>query len=571
MRLSSFSSYIVPFALGIVAVLVLFSVVPNSFSISLVGCGLSLLWLGQLVRAQQDVLVHLPTKPVLLGVGVWLLGIVLAECVHAYARFISPGFDLAWFAQAVTNARLGHGLHTSSEVFFPSTLVQHWEPILYTIVPLTLVFSGAVAVVLWQALGLCVGAVGAWRLARCLLPSSSNLSLFALLLYVLGFATINPVSFDCHPPVFGGLLCTPWLVWALLTNRRLLACGLLVVLALCGEIFFAIIPAYLGFLLLQRHINTGRLLLAGVLYGLGYLAIGAYQKFVGPLWGLPFSFSGRYEGIGGDGLGILNTFVHNPGAVLANFFAIPKLKTFLKLVIYYGALPFWATRSPATRRMGWCLWAGCLPYFVQIGVATDTEMASTNKHYLGALGAQWWCLSLLGLVAVQEHLKRIHLKASSLRFLLVCLACLFLNASEWRKSPLHPLRAWFEHDKADPSVRAYLAALPPSQGVLLVGTEWLCPLAVESRYYALCYSGHPEYVPVMPLQVVIARPSLLADFYSSLPSATKESPNGQVIKALSEGQEQALHWQRVWEGAQKNDRGEAVAYVVYEKQSPVLP
>lgn len=145
--------------------------------------------------------------------------------MHAWARFISPGYDLYWFSQAISNVILGNGLVTSSERLYPSLLVQHWEPILYTAVPFAFVLPDTIAIVLWQVLGFAIGTGGAWKVASFLFKNYENKNIIYLLtlFYVFSWANINPISFDIHPPVLVVCFLSPGLS-ILFYNRNILNC-----------------------------------------------------------------------------------------------------------------------------------------------------------------------------------------------------------------------------------------------------------------------------------------------------------------------------------------------------------
>lgn len=222
-------------------------------------------------------------KPFLLFLNLCLGLIAIAVCLNAWARFVSPGYDLYWFSQVVTNAKLGYGLHIQSERPIYNHLSQHWEPILYTAVPLTWFLKGPVAVVLWQAIGFWLGTIGAWKFSWATLGKTNNTfaPYLATLLYVFGFATLNPISFDIHPPVFGGLLFVPWILFLIVCNQnKLLIFSLLFLLMQCGEIYFAVVPAYFAYFILNKKITRTRLFAAALLYIGGFLLIGFYRFFV---------------------------------------------------------------------------------------------------------------------------------------------------------------------------------------------------------------------------------------------------------------------------------------------------
>ncbi|MES2614198.1 MAG: hypothetical protein V4591_02155 [Bdellovibrionota bacterium] len=557
------------FSIFIVFCLVIFSIVPNSFSISLIGFGLSVIWLTFILKNKNSCMPEFlfEKKIFFIGLYFWLFLVLIAVGIGAYARFISPGYDLYWFSQAVTNAKIGNGLHISSERIFPTLLVQHWEPILYTIIPFTFFFSGAVSAVLWQTLGLWGGTIGAWKLSSLVFEKSElkNLKYYLTIFYVVSWANINPLSFDIHPPVFGALLFIPWIIFFILKQKKIIAILLLLLLMQCGEIFFAVAPAYFVYLILEKKITPSRAVISIIFYFSGFLLIGVYQKYIGPKWsGLSFAFAGRYGSIGGDGMGILQTFVHHPFDVISQFIAAKKIKTFLKIFIYYGLLPIFSLLCKKYRLLAVCIWLGCLPYFIQVGVANDVGMSNTNMHYIAALGSQWWCLSLFGLYAINEKFVYFSLKEKLILPLFLIL--FFLNSSEWRKSPLYPFRGFIEREHADSGTRQYLASLPKSEGVLLAGVEWLCPLAADERYYTLCYVGHEDYLPIMPLDTIIASQEGLKYVYNSLSRDIKKTKNAEIILSILSEDLQKIHWIKIADKEQKNSDGVSTHYSIWHKQ-----
>ncbi len=435
---------------------------------------------------------------------------MLAVSLHAWARFISPGYDLYWFSQAISNVILGNGLVTSSERLYPSLLVQHWEPILYTAVPFAFVLPDTIAIVIWQVLGFALGTGGAWKVASFLFKNYENKNIIYLLtlFYVFSWANINPISFDIHPPVYGGLLFIPWIIYFILQPKpfKLFIC--LFLLLNCGEIYFAIVPTYICYYILNKKLNLFNIMLSIIIYLSGFIAIGIYQKYIGPLWsGLPFNYTDRYANIGGDGLGILKTFISSPMLVIGELFSLGKIKLFLKLLTYYGFLPLFSIFHSNKKLLVLTLWGGTLAYFIQAGLTSYEPIYSTNTHYISAIGSQWWVLSILGIHAILFE-KNIFLNKFKIFFaknalIPFFLALFFLNSSVWRKSPLYPIRGVIEKDLADNEIRTFLAELPKEYGALFSGIEWLCPLTVEKREHILCELGGEYFLEKMPLNVII--------------------------------------------------------------------
>ena len=555
--------------------LVILAIVPNSFAISLIGFASAFMWAVTSYKSKNPIFSEfkINKKYFNFGLNLWIFLILIAVCITAWARFISPGYDLYWFSQAVTNAKMGNGLVTSSERLYPTLLVQHWETILFSVIPFTFLFKETVAVVLWQALGFWIGTWGAWKISSFLFKENTNenLKYFLTIFYAVGWATINPLSFDIHPPVFGGLLFIPWIVYFILTNKsKILITFFLILLSQCNEIFFAVVPAYFVFLILQKRISFIRIILSICVYISGFLLIALYQKYLGPWWsGLPFNYSDRYAAIGGDSLGILKTFLSNPLLVISQLFIATKIKTFLKLIIYYGFLPFIALFSNKYRLLIICIWLGCVPYLIQAGLSNYEPFFSTNTHYISALGSQWWCLSVFGIYAICEEKNRF----SFLRILFqkklilpVFLTLFFLNSSEWRKSPIYPFRGLIEREKVDNEVRNYFNLLPKSKGVLFFGTEWLCPLAAIERKHVLCEGGANFFLPTMNLDVIVSNPNSLKALYNSLSEEAKNSVNGKAISGIINNELDNIKWKKIFIKTQKKHRNEFVDYSIWQKQ-----
>jgi hypothetical protein len=563
------------FVTSILSCLILFSIVPNSFGISLIATASALIWLLIAYKSPDPVMSHfkIDKKVFFIALNLWFLLVAISVSLYAWARFFSPGYDLYWFAQAVTNAKIGYGLHVSSERPFGIMLAQHWEPILYTIIPFTFFLKGSSATVLWQALGFWVGTFGAWKASEHVFKASANenLKYFLTIFYVVAFVTVNPLSFDIHPPVFGGLLFIPWILYFILAGKnRLIILLFLGLLLQCGEIYFAVVPAYLTFLILEKRINLFRICLSICLYCSGFLLIGFYQKYVGPWWtGLPFNFSARYQNIGGDGLGILKTFFHDPILVLSQVLIFEKVKTFLKIFVYFGFLPVFALFSKKYRLLVICIWLGCIPYFLQVGLTVAEMMYSTNTHYISALGSQWWCLSLFGIFFLCEEsenflfVRRLFQPKTMIPTFLILF---FLNSSEWRKSPIYTFRAFLDREPVAAETRQFFSTLPKEKGVVFWNTEWLCPLAAEERYHVVCESGWNYFLASMPLDVVVSNTEDLKNLYDhELSDDVKKSKNGMVIENIINGNLDKIHWKLVIKKEQKRLRDTPREYMIWEK------
>ncbi|WP_130610079.1 DUF2079 domain-containing protein [Fluviispira sanaruensis] len=538
----------------IVSLLVIFAIVPNSFAISLVGVIFSLLWL--LFRnSERNIFSEIGDKRFLISFFGFASLVTIAACLHAYARTHSPGFDLSWFAQAISTVKFGELLRTTSELRY-HYLLTHWEPILFTAVPLTYIFSGAVSIVLWQAIALLLGSLAAWKISSFLFLNSRLpvLRYLTTILFILSWINVNPIMFDAHPPVFGTLLFIPWIFYCIISDKsKYISFILLLFLVQCSEIFFAIAPVYFIYYILKEKISIPRILISVVLYFVGFLLIGSFQRYFGPwLTGEAFRFGDRFANVGGDGIGILQTFFRDPLLVISQLFTIDKVKTFLKIFFYCGPFAFLAVFSKKYRLIAICVSFGCLAYFIQAGLSGGM-MISTNTHYISSLGTQWWILTVLGIYYLSNEFdtknillhKSVNFIFSNKKIIPFFMILFFLNTSEWRKSLLYPIRGIIERDKVNKEVRNFLTSIPREKGVMLNGTEWLCPLAANERKWLLC-EGIPENVlRQMPLDVVVANKDRLKNTYESFSAQFKEMGNGKIIKALIAQEANAVGWEKV--------------------------
>lgn len=539
------------FSIIIIILLVIFAIIPNSFAISIAGASLSGIWL-LINKSNKNFLDRLSSRFFYTTVIIWLTLVISAACLHSYLRHYSPGYDLAWFVQAVTNVPMGENLRVTIEREI-NLLVQHWEPIIYTAVPFTYIFNASIAVVFWQGLAYSGGTLAAWKISNVLFKEHplKSLKYLTTILYLLSWLNVNPLMFDIHPPVFGTLLITPWIFYFIITNKsRIYIIILSLILMQCGEIYFAISPIFIIYCLLKKKVTIPKLILATIIYASGYLLIATYQRYVGPfITGDPFPFASRYKDIGGDGMGILKTFLTDPFLILSKIITINKVKTILKIFLYCGPFAFIAIFSKKYRLIAICLSLGCVPYFIQAGLTTRME---TNEHYVASIGTIWWLLTVIGIYFLLNEIKPnsnwlkfknyIFTPAKIVPFFVILF---FLNTSEWRKSLLYPFRAIFDRDNVSAEVRNYLTHIPIEKGVVFIGTEWLCPLAADSRKWLLC-EGFPEKViSKMPLDVVIASPENLQNLYNNLDTTLKESKVAPVLKALIENAPERVGWRKI--------------------------
>lgn len=546
------------FVAAILGILVIFAIVPNSFAISIAGAVFSFLWFLTSTK-EETFLEAVKTKKFLTAMGFWAVIVVIAACVQTYLRHVSPGYDLSWFVQAITNAAVGEGLRVTSEREI-SHLVQHWEPILYSAVPLTFLFNGSIAVVLWQGLAYIGGSIAAWKISAYLFDDSNlkSLKYLTTILFLVAWINVNPLMYDSHPPVFGTLLLIPWIFYFILTKKSsYIILFLSLILMQCGEIFFAVAPVFVIYCLLREKVTIMKLVLSAIIYCTGFFLIAAYQKYFGPfITGDSFPFTYRYAAIGGDGVGILKTFLNDPISILSYLLTIAKIKTILKIFLYCGPFALIAMFSKKFRLLAVCLSLGCLPYFIQAGLSPGME---TNYHYVSSIGTIWWLLTVIGIYFLLYEVKSTSKFFQIKNFIfnkrkLVAFFCIlfFLNTSEWRKSLLYPFRAIVDRDNVSAEVRNYLADLDREKGVVFAGSEWLCPLVADYRKWLLCdQNGRPNVVlPKMPLDVVVATKDGLIGLYNILDTPIKNSAIGFTIQALINEKPEQVGWKKIGDYSQ---------------------
>ncbi len=101
--------------------------------------------------------------------------------------------------------------------------------------------------------------------------------------------------------------------------------------------------------------------------------------------------------------------------------------------------------------------------------------------------------------------------------------------------------------------------------MVFAGTEWLCPIAADERKYELCSAGAENFLPVMPLDVVVATPSGLQKMYDELPPSLKETPNGKILNKLLMNKAQEIQWAQVFDKTQATDWDNKIRYFIWER------
>lgn len=567
-------------ALAVIAAALL-ALAPNIYGLCLIGLVPSVAWLWLEIRAtraeraeesaggKHSLLQALPPAALRRGASLlaaWLAACAVALSLHAWARFISPGFDLAWFAQAVTNVFEGRGLLVTPEGA-RSHLAQHWEPILYTATPFAALFGGSVGVVLWQALALASGSIAAWKSARFLFGGPNKLAAGALLLFLASWTVMNPLQFDVHPPVVGGVGIAPWIFYCALRGRRWAGLALALLLMQSGEMFLPVGAVWVAYFAAGTAADGKRRFafpLLGFALGMALLAI--YQRYGSGFFaqGQSYPFAHYAPGRGGDAFGILQTALHAPGIFVTELFQPARVKVLLKAFLFLGPLPFLACHSKY-RALACACAVASLAWVAKIVAVSNPHVFHTGAHYVAEFGSHWWFLAILGLHAALARWPRL-LSEGAFAAALASLA--LLNLSEWRKSPLVTFRFLLsgERKPVPAELRAVLGKIKPEEGIAFYGTEWLCPLVADRRVEFACEGFRAGGRPLVEFKAlryaVVSKETLfkLQPNFSEMPGDPTHAAMLQLVEQMQYDLPFAENgWSKIgeWEQRRAENRPEA--------------
>jgi uncharacterized membrane protein len=237
--------------------------------------------------------------------------------------------------QAVWSTAHGHPLEvTNLQGEQVSRLASHVDPLLAAFVPIWLVWPSPSLLLIAQAVGVALGAVPVFWLARKHLRSEPAAALFAVA-YLL-YPPVQWLTLDDFHPV--SLAC-PLLLFALwyLDEDRLGAFGAFAVAAALTKEEIGLVVAALGlwYALSQRRFRFGgAIAVLGTAWTLVAIAV------VIPAAGDDGSdFYGRYDEVGGSPLGILETALSDPVRLIEVAFDERGLEYLAELVLPLAALP----------------------------------------------------------------------------------------------------------------------------------------------------------------------------------------------------------------------------------------
>ncbi len=544
----------------------LLAVAPRPLAIGLVGSFFGALWYFSSARTKplSEVRESIWERS-LLSVGslcggvTWILGVWLFTTFAAHFRSIHMGFDLAFLTQPVTLNQGGFWLRSTIERDM-NFLIQHWEPIWFLATPLSYLMSGRAAIVFFQGMALAIGAWGAWKVSHHLLEDKIWARL-AWFLFLFSWTIVNPFVSEAHAPVFGSVALFPWIFLAILRKQTFFAVFLLLMLLQCGEIFFAIVPAYFVFLLNQHKKMTPlRWILGAGIYASGYLLLASYQRYFGAWFSGdadPSSFLSRYASLGGDSHAMLKTLFVEPWKFLLPFLTFQKAKTYFLALFTFGIFPFLAVQDKKNRALVFCVCLGLFPYFLKTGLSDNDFMVHTGRHYIAEFGPQWWLLAVLG---IKSYCEKVHQgrqqgtgwNEKSIAF--VVTLCVW-NSSVWRQSPFLNARLPFVSE-VFPTAEAveWLSKDPLQKGIVFLDADWLCPIGAEHRRWLLCSSLPLPVLLKAPIDFLVLGENHRENLLRSWSPQLDALQDGHILKILHfQSSVDGLllpGWKKVYEGTQ---------------------
>jgi uncharacterized membrane protein len=261
-----------------------------------------------------------------LGSPAWLMGgtlvfiLICAGLVLArYRAYNYWGVDLAQFDQALWNTWQGRILAFTQYGGLSDTLLtDHFEPLMFLIAPLYLIWPDPRALLLLRVVAL---ALGGWLVYHLALRHAAIpfVAVCAGLAYLI-HPTITGGALDAGASVRPDLLTIPLFLSALLAleEKRWKTAVVFTVLAMACKEYVAVIVVMLGFYVVYRY-RRPRLGLFMSLLGVAWLVgvLGVFLPMVrGGSSSLHFALNfGHMGGAGGAG-GIVATILSQPGQII---------------------------------------------------------------------------------------------------------------------------------------------------------------------------------------------------------------------------------------------------------------
>lgn len=269
---------------------------------------------GAVVARGLPAVARIPLARVLLGAATvgFAAGFTGLATIRHHAYW-SGRFDLGNLTQAVWSTAHGHFLEmTDLQGHQISRLGAHFDPIVVGLAPVWRLWPSPTMLLVVQAVGVALGALPVFLLARKHLGSEWAGLAFALV-YLLYAPTEWLVVDDFHPVA----LATPLLLagfW-FLDEDRLVAFAVVAGLACLTKehIGFAVAAMGLWYAVTRRR-RIG-LVVAGAGIAVSLVAIAVIVPHYAPGGGSPFQ--SRYDAVGGSPSGIVKTALTDPGTTLS--------------------------------------------------------------------------------------------------------------------------------------------------------------------------------------------------------------------------------------------------------------
>jgi len=308
---------------------------------------------------------------VVAGIAAYAAGFA-AVSVLRHSAFFTGRFDLGNMVQAVWSTAHGHPLQmTNLHGEQISRLAAHVDPILVLFAPLWWVWPSADMLLVVQAVGIALGALPFFWLARKHLASARAGVGFALayLLYpATGWLTLN----EFHPVA----LATPLLLFAFwyLDEDRLLPFALLSIAASACKEEIALVVAGFGiwYAIARRRWFAGAAIAA---LGGAWAAIAIGVVIPHYHAGAESDFYGRYSEVGGSAGGIVKTLFTHPLRIVEAAFSSRDLRFVLELVAPLAALSLLAP----------LVLVAALPELAINLLSAATTQTSIHFHYTAGL------------------------------------------------------------------------------------------------------------------------------------------------------------------------------------------
>lgn len=281
--------------------------------------------------------------------GSFLLITLIMGSVYRYLSFSSPNFDFGIFANMFYNMKeTGLPLVSCERDIIQSHFSVHLSPILYLILPFYLIFPSPITIQVAQAVILSSGIIPVYLICKKLKLSNKAI-MFVALIYATYPIITTGTSYDFHENCF----LVPLLLWLFYfgEKEKLIPTLIFSVLVLFvkedAAIYLLIYGIYLLFASKKKYKGLVISLLA-----IGYfmLAIWIINTFGNGI--MTYRFDNLIYNKDDGLMGIIKTFIVNPGYFFTQLFidpansSFPKFLSLLVIVLPLGFLPF-VTNKPS--------------------------------------------------------------------------------------------------------------------------------------------------------------------------------------------------------------------------------